>query len=542
MLLDRKAACFHGGVGARARRFRPWLAALACAVAPGCTTPPVAAPIGEALVVVDTDMPVPKLAARLRADFYTTSGTWYATRDLALPSGPDAGVTTSDWPVSFAVTLDPSAAANDVILRLRLYPEGKVRDYLGERYQERPALCDVPGCASTTPSMCCPLVVPPAPAPLDGPRLLDASGNDVTPTSEPEPLLSVDRLLLIHLEQGVVGKAAIVLRGACTGTMADVRSFGALATCVDTENVRVPLTTASLDPDLTIPPSVAGSFEQGYAIPCAVTPRAPTTVGGVPLHDDEACVTGGGFVLGGIDAATGEPTDPLPERAVFVTSFLMDRYEVTVGRYRAALAQGYVPLEDLQTQDPYCTWTSSPGGAEEEPLNCITPENARAFCRYEGGDLPTEAQWEYAATAAGRDFKTHFPWGDGNGQPPSCADVIYARAAGFTCTAASGPANVDAVEHDGGDVTVAAGGALVDLAGNAAELTADSFAVYSSNCWLAATLGDPSCQATATTVASRGAAFESLAPSLLSTTRNVTPLNNYSQDVGFRCVRPATKP
>lgn len=71
---------------------------------PQSTAPP---PLGEAVLVVDTDLPVPALAGRLRVDLFTTDGTWYAARDLALPHA-------SDWPASFAVALADGEAARDV--------------------------------------------------------------------------------------------------------------------------------------------------------------------------------------------------------------------------------------------------------------------------------------------------------------------------------------------------------------------------------------------------------------------------------------------
>jgi len=54
-------------------------------------------PLGEALVVVDTDLPVPGIAGRLRVDLYTADrSAWYVSREIDTPDP-------SDWPVSFSV-------------------------------------------------------------------------------------------------------------------------------------------------------------------------------------------------------------------------------------------------------------------------------------------------------------------------------------------------------------------------------------------------------------------------------------------------------
>src|SRR5579863_4357865 len=69
-------------------------AAFACTL-----TPSTQAPLGEVLLVVDTDLSVPSLVNRLRIDSYNVDGSsWYASSDLDR-SHPD------DWPASFAVSL-----------------------------------------------------------------------------------------------------------------------------------------------------------------------------------------------------------------------------------------------------------------------------------------------------------------------------------------------------------------------------------------------------------------------------------------------------
>lgn len=163
-----------------------------------------------------------------------------------------------------------------------------------------------------------------------------------------------------------------------------------------------------------------------------------------------------------------------PISSVTLHAVYIDKYEVTVGRFRAfllaydawraalhpnagegayetpVLAQsGWEPawnaelpasasaFEDathLASCGARSTWTASAGtgtpNRENYPINCVSWYEALAFCIWDGGRLPTEAEWQYVSGGGSEDRM--YPWGDSPNSDPLPANYYYNRNSPFT--------------------------------------------------------------------------------------------------------------
>ncbi len=241
-----------------------------------------------------------------------------------------------------------------------------------------------------------------------------------------------------------------------------------------------------------------------------------------------------------------------------VDSFVLDRFEVTVGRFRTFVAAGQgtganppapgagahpkignsgwqsawdsqLPVDTASLEaglQPHteCTWTPTAGGQETLPINCVTWTMAFAFCAWDEGRLPTEAEWNYAA--AGGSDQRKYPWEE---------DVLNGDYASFDCNGdgltSCTMADILAV---GSRPAGKAKWGHLDLAGNMWERVLDIYVdPYETPCLNCANLSG------GTERVYRGGGFLSEAPTSMETRiRYDLDPSSDSVDVGFRCARP----
>jgi formylglycine-generating enzyme required for sulfatase activity len=272
----------------------------------------------------------------------------------------------------------------------------------------------------------------------------------------------------------------------------------------------------------------------------------------------------------GSDAYIGGNSNEQPEHPVRVSPFWLDKFEVTVGRFRR-FVDSYTPDSIPKTgdgahpsngssgweadwnssmpkdgadfkqklishydgcDDNFHTWTPASGMSECLPINCIDFYTAFAFCIWDGGRLATEAEWEFAA--AGGEKNLMYPWGS------AAPDNEHAV---FDCTATGSSSCTPADIRPIGSKSPLGDGSFghADLAGSMLEHVRD---VMDQNYYKEnppnKLLTDPidlAFDGTAVNNVVRGGSYQDSAALLRSAARFGNARSNHLDNVGFRCAR-----
>ncbi len=254
---------------------------------------------------------------------------------------------------------------------------------------------------------------------------------------------------------------------------------------------------SGFDPGLDEPDEDAGvcGLEHCPAcnLPCARTVECLADGG---AHCGCACsrtvpLPKGTFTMGCDPAEPGCQPDEQPARAVTVAAFEIHRNEVTQADYQRCVTAALVPCSP-----PSCEF--DPVGRANEPVTCVTLVQASIYCASEGMQLPTEAQWEYAA----RLDAGPYPWG---AAAPDC-DRAHFSECGFTKPEPSGAHQLGATPAG-----------VLGLADNVREWTSDEYSPGNS--------------------VIRGGGYDSAAGELRSVARDGFLKIRSAPNIGIRCVK-----
>jgi formylglycine-generating enzyme required for sulfatase activity len=220
----------------------------------------------------------------------------------------------------------------------------------------------------------------------------------------------------------------------------------------------------------------------------------------------------GEFWMGATSGDTDAQPDEKRHRVRITKDFWLGETPVTVAAYKRFVAERpqfkMPPPPDFNPD-----WNKS-----DHPIVRATWDEAKAYCEWAGGRLPTEAEWEYAARGGKDGLK--YPWG--NEITPENANYSGSKWKG-TSPVRSYPANA---------------WGLYDMAGNVWEWAADWYDNdYYGTLPSDKPVEDPRGPQSSKVRVLRGGSFDYATRDLRAALRGRSEPDGRYFSIGFRCVR-----
>ncbi len=259
-------------------------------------------------------------------------------------------------------------------------------------------------------------------------------------------------------------------------------------------------TTESAEPTET----AVADIESTATVAPSATPE-PTQI---PVPEGMVLVPGGSFLMG---SETGEPNER-PEHSVTLDPYFIDIFEVSNEAYQACVAEGGCTQANLRNSFRRSGYRDDPTFANY-PVMGVTWNQANAYCTWAGKRLPTEAEWEFAASGP-ENFT--WPWGNEFDATLSAASSLDTEPVDDFPEGAS-PFNV------------------FNLAGNVNEWVQDRF---DGNFYANSPETNPVNLDSGSSQIYRGGSFDNTNGAFFTTSRRyVVSANTFDVDIGFRCAQ-----
>ena len=289
-------------------------------------------------------------------------------------------------------------------------------------------------------------------------------------------------------------------------------------------NTIIPPTTTRIFTPKIAPPTLTPTFSPKDRMPMVFVPA-------------------GEFIMGSSDSDADK--NEKPEHAVYLNAFWINQFEVTNEQFQDFIEHtSFVTTAEIQgwswvfgngsTRVEGAFWAAPEGPGShidtrlDHPVVHISYSDALNYCKWAGGRLPTEAEWEKAAR--GTD-KRIFPWGE---------DPVTGNKANF-CDANCPMDWSNRLFDDGYQITAPAGTypdsesvyGVMDMVGNVWEWVSD---YYLWNYYESSPLSNPLGPDSGENYVIRGGSWVSEPQYLTCTTRYLSGADETSNDHGFRCV------